>query len=420
MKKFAYYNEHDKFAAAWIRVLMKAGHIMEGEVDERSIEDVLPSDVAGFIRCHWFAGIAGWDYALQLANFPADREVWTGSCPCQPFSSAGKQKGVNDERHLWPAWYKLIRDRKPLVIFGEQVASSNVIGRASDSTNHMQTLQNREALRRIQTGRQAEVEYTDQDSRTTKELEIEQSRFSIGVIGSMQSEGEKSSFRSIEGGHSTQDRLGVLRNDPDGEKINDQRRTAKENEREHQEEAGRVWLDAVFDDLESSHYACAASVLPAASVGAPHIRARAWFVAESVDAGRRRAEAGKIETGQRSLSTADQRREFSTGLEGSSSESVGKLVNPINTGLEGFARDGDNGDEPGRIGAHTARPITATSWSDCDWIPCRDGKARPIEPTIFPLAHGIPNRVGILRGAGNAIVPEVAKQFIEAYLEAIA
>ena len=52
----AYYNENNKFAAATLRELAKAGLIAPGEVDERSIEDVLPSDLAGFTQCHFFAG----------------------------------------------------------------------------------------------------------------------------------------------------------------------------------------------------------------------------------------------------------------------------------------------------------------------------------------------------------------------------
>ena len=78
----AYYNEIDPNAAEWLRQLIKAGQITDGEVDERSIEDVTPSDVAGFKRVHWFAGIAGWEYALRLAGWPDDRPVWTGSAPC--------------------------------------------------------------------------------------------------------------------------------------------------------------------------------------------------------------------------------------------------------------------------------------------------------------------------------------------------
>lgn len=55
-------------------------------------------------------------------------------------------------------------------------------------------------------------------------------------------------------------------------------------------------------------------------------------------------------------------------------------------------------------------------WADCDWWYGRDGKYRPIEPGLFPLAHGAANRVLKLRGYGDAINAEVAKAFIEAYL----
>lgn len=116
-----YYNEIDPHAAAWLRELIKAGHIPAGDVDERSIEDVRPSDLAGYVQCHFFAGIGGWAYALDLAGWPRDRPVWTGSCPCQPFSAAGKGAGFEDERHLWPAWQHLIAQCQPAVVFGEQV-----------------------------------------------------------------------------------------------------------------------------------------------------------------------------------------------------------------------------------------------------------------------------------------------------------
>src|SRR5262245_61550365 len=99
---YAYYNENDRFAAAWLRELIRAGHIAAGEVDERSIEDVRADDLRAFTQCHFFAGIGGWSYALRLAGWPDDRPVWTGSCPCQSFSQAGQQKGFDDPRHLWP------------------------------------------------------------------------------------------------------------------------------------------------------------------------------------------------------------------------------------------------------------------------------------------------------------------------------
>ena len=121
-----YYNEIDPKAAAWLRELINRDLIAQGEVDERSIEDVVPSDLKGFTQCHFFAGIGGWSYALRLAGWPDDKPVWTGSCPCQPFSTAGKGAGFADERHLWPAWFHLIKQCGPPVIFGEQVASKAV------------------------------------------------------------------------------------------------------------------------------------------------------------------------------------------------------------------------------------------------------------------------------------------------------
>lgn len=123
----AYYNEIDPNAAQWLRNLIAAGHIAPGDVDERSIEDVRPTELVGYTQCHFFAGIGIWSYALRLAGWPDDRPVWTGSCPCQPFSTAGKGEGLADERHLWPAWFHLIEHGKdPSVpVFGEQVANGD-------------------------------------------------------------------------------------------------------------------------------------------------------------------------------------------------------------------------------------------------------------------------------------------------------
>ena len=119
-----YYNEFDKSAAEWLRQLIEMGAIPKGEVDERSIEDVTAGDLRGFVQCHFFCGIAGWPEALRRAGVPATRPLWTGSCPCQDFSHAGKQEGVEGDRDLWPEFFRLIRECRPVRVLGEQVSAA--------------------------------------------------------------------------------------------------------------------------------------------------------------------------------------------------------------------------------------------------------------------------------------------------------
>lgn len=124
----AYYNEFEPYAAQWLRNLISAGHIAPGDVDERSIVDVGADDLKGYTQCHFFAGIGGWSLAARLAGWSDDRELWTGSPPCQPYSvgsvAHGGAKGQADERHLWPYFGALIRERRPANIFGEQVGAA--------------------------------------------------------------------------------------------------------------------------------------------------------------------------------------------------------------------------------------------------------------------------------------------------------
>jgi DNA (cytosine-5)-methyltransferase 1 len=287
----AYYNEIDPYAAQWLRNLIDAGHIASGDVDTRSIVDVKASDLTGYTQCHFFAGIGVWSYALRQSGWSDSRPVWTGSCPCQPFSVAGAGEGVSDERHLWPVWFELIKQCRPDVVFGEQVESAIKYG----------------------------------------------------------------------------------------------------------------WLDLVQSDVEREDYILGVAGIPAAGVGAPHIRHRLYFVAQSPAVRRRGGGDGNTTWYSGQVQT-----------EGRSSSS--ELANDIDTRPQGWVWGGAYEERQDQHG-HVGRNCTTGFWAAADWIDCKDGKTRPVEPSTFPLAYGAPARVGRLRAYGNAIVPQVAQAFIEAYLE---
>jgi len=124
----AYYNDSDPYCIGWIRNLMKAGLIPDGEVDSRSIRDVQADDVRGFAQCHWFAGIGGGGYACRLAGLPDDAPIWTGGPPCQDNSTAaaihGKREGLRGERSgLAHTWLDLVGACRP-----HRVLFENVVG----------------------------------------------------------------------------------------------------------------------------------------------------------------------------------------------------------------------------------------------------------------------------------------------------
>lgn len=139
VRGLVYYNEYDKEVAEWLRDLIGAGLLPQGVVDTRNITDVTADDLKGFNQCHFFAGIGGWALAISMAGLELEQGIWTGSCPCQPFSTAGIRKGVDDERHLWPEWFRLIRQCKPSKVFGEQVASAITYGWLDEVSNDLES-----------------------------------------------------------------------------------------------------------------------------------------------------------------------------------------------------------------------------------------------------------------------------------------
>lgn len=277
---------------------------------------------------HFFAGIGGWPYALRLAGVPESLPVWTGSPPCQPFSQAGQRKGQDDDRHLAPAFLRLVAACLPELVFGEQVASAAVLGKVGGAT-----------------------------------------------------------------------------------------RTAAEGN------AGWAWFDALAADLEAASYAVAAADLPAAGIGAPHIRQRLFFGAVAVGPNGLGDSLGSRFQGRiRMPVRPDQCAAGPAGLARGLADGDGRLTGDAKLQRGRQHRCEPQDGEADRLveGADPAgTDATDGVWHDPDWLLCRDGKWRPVEPGTFPLADGIPGRMGLLRGYGNAIVPPLAAEFVTAFLESL-
>ena len=387
----AYYNENDPAMAAWLAELMARGLIAKGHIDTRSITEVQPSDLNGFTQCHFFAGIGGWSAALRLAGWADDRPIWTGSCPCQPFSVAGKGRGKKDPRHLWPQFRRLIRQCRPATVFGEQVASADGRVWLSGVFADLEALAYRAAgadLCAAGVGaphirqRLYWVADAERDTRGPRWI-ADESREGIGEAG------ERTSVESGRCGDAC--RLGDASGD-------NERRSPMPGEHGQGVEAGGSGGAGRLADpkgTRSSH-----------------------------------GREGAIQS-----------------LAGECGGEAGWMVQSGQSGLEGHAGNGDDRNQPGRIDAQPSGPTPAPSglgaWSDFRIVHCLDGKARRIGSGIQPLAHGISGRVAVVRpafgsqpaspeeirwvnrraalqGAGNAIVPQLAAEFIAAFDDVLA
>ncbi|HEE0039869.1 TPA: DNA cytosine methyltransferase [Citrobacter freundii] len=375
----AYYNEIDSFAAQWLRNLIAGGHIAPGEVDERSIEDVTPDDLRGFTQCHFFAGIGVWSHSLRLAGWPDDKPVWTGSCPCQPFSAAGKGDGFADERHLWPHFFHLISECRPQHVFGEQVAAGNANAWFDLVQTDLEGMGYAFGL----------VPFT---SAGVGAPHIRERAYWVAHASS-----EYESAAGNETGitarlrSSSTDRLA----DASGERFDR--------------------FDSLLQREESGRFA----------EGMPETT---WI-------------GSTCGMGDTNLTRLERLggNDSAAGREGKTGPAAAPGVH------DGMANAKGKGFPHGRTGA--AQPIIAEAdgeafstrtlevngfWRDADWLLCRDGKWRPVESGTFPLVDGAAarlgrvesgvarvassNRVGRLKGYGNAINAQAAAEFIRAYM----
>ncbi len=397
----AFYNEIDRYCCDWLSNLMDAGHITPGTINDRPIQELSPDDIPNVERMHFFAGIGGWDLALNLAGW-ADGFIWTGSCPCQPFSAAGKGKAADDKRHLWPAWFRLIRECKPSVIFGEQVAAAIGHGWLDLVCADL------------------EGEGYACGAAVLPACGVSASHIRQRLWFVAQSTRERSSPKSqgrlrgeLQAGFRQPSQAGLMGySNASGQQARKPQSIGNGTRPKQSSKSGASGLVAHAADCGCEPVARERRV-PTAQTGNESVsklgidgQAGSVADAECGSTERRRHDvAGASEDPERE---ARQRQRLWTDT--GTGEQSGLVGNAKSDGQRQSwiteAGDGQQG-EAGR----------SSPWSDLEWLPCSDGKARPAKPGIFPLASGVPARVAKLRAAGNSIVPQCAQAFIEAVME---
>lgn len=388
MTSAAYYNEIDPFAARWLRNLIAAGHIAPGEVDERSIEDVTPDDLRGFKQCHFFAGIGVWSHSLRLAGWPDDRPVWTGSCPCQPFSAAGKGDGFADERHLWPHFFHLISECRPQHVFGEQVAAGNANAWFDLVQADLEGMDYAFGL----------VPFT---SASIGAPHIRERAYWVAHANGECDDRSGNSWQARRDEHSVSGDAGFVA-----------------DTHNHRQQPG-------CGDCGGSK--CAKEGINPGWSGKDGGLGNANVTGLEGLGGHDGTTGWEGQTGPTAASGVHDGMANANGNEQRSFSISGTSHEHVATGRQQSAAEATRfcGD---------MRPLEVNGfWRDADWLFCRDGKWRPVEPGTFPLVDGAAarmgrvkpgvarvassNRVGRLKGYGNAINAQAAAAFIRAYME---
>lgn len=198
-------------------------------------------------------------------------------------------------------------------------------------------------------------------------------------------------------------------------------------------------LDDVCADLEGEGYAVRPLLIPACAVDAPHRRARVFIVAHAPGRGR---DGVALQQGP-GATWRGRSPELGTSGALADPESLGRgegepepiipqriadahgacAASPVgDTNGARLPLPQQRGESDQAEREETTRAAVGqrgrAHWADAEWVLCRDGKLRAAPSGVHLLAHGVPGRVGQVKGYGNAVVPQVVEVIGRAIMHA--
>ena len=308
-------------------------------------------------------------------------DVVVGGFPCQPFSVAGKRKGTEDDRHLWPEMLRVIKASKPRWVIGENV-------------RNLTSIQEGMVFEQVCTDLENEGYEVQSFIIPASAVNAPHQRYRVWIVGYSKHNGSQDRCEETRGekreskqgwvleSERTSTQQNVADTQCDGLTSTEKRGSIEKTIRQESQGENRTL------DFE----------------GTGSLSETTEDVANSESSNRNDHETVKKPSKAKTQEVSGNR----DGIRATQGKPIGEDVSDSNSeGLQGL----------GESSSELDKEITSTSYSE-EKQRGMDHERFSVEPGVGRVAHGISNRVDRIKGLGNAIVPQIAYQIGLAILEA--